>query len=180
MKTVMPFDNTTRTLLRRYTTDPPPSVAYWYGVWNTILTALFPSSQGYVITPQLGVAEDLKTHIPDFVTEVAKMSESTPGRSLVLRTVLVVKIRNTLHWDSDKGKDSLMRHIRIQTDAAFADTEVGKVYWIGVIGPHWRYGETEKGYGGQDPRPLIAWHNVTQSDASYDDLMRLADLVAIM
>jgi hypothetical protein len=108
------------------------------------------------------------------------MSESTPGRSLVLRTVLVVKIRNTLHWDSDKGKDSLMRHIRIQTDAAFADTEVGKVYWIGVIGPHWRYGETEKGYGGQDPRPLIAWHNVTQSDASYDDLMRLADLVAIM
>jgi len=72
-----------------------------------------------------------------------------------------------------------MRQIGLQADAAFAGTAVEKVYWIGIIGPHWRYGEKEGDIdNGRDPKPLIAWHHVTHDQASYCDLIQLVDLVA--
>jgi hypothetical protein len=71
-----------------------------------------------------------------------------------------------------------MRQIRLQTNVAFAGTAAEKFYWIGTIGPHWRYGEKED--DGLDPRPLIAWHDVTHSNGSYRDLKHLADLVAAL
>jgi hypothetical protein len=52
------------------------------------------------------------------------------------------------------------------------------VYWIGVIGPHWRYGVKDD--DGQDPIPLIAWHGVTDDQTSYTDLQTLVALVADM
>ena len=166
----MPFDLTTRTLLEHYTANPPRTEDVWYGPWISILTTLFPPAQGYFVTPQRRVAEDSQVHIPDLLIEVAKIS-SPP---LILRTVLIVKVRNSQHWES--GKDVLMRRIKLQTDAAFFGTAVGKVYWIGTIGPHWRYGEKED--DGQDPRPLIQWHDVTHNEASYRDLVDLSNLVA--
>jgi len=47
-------------------------------------------------------------------------------------------------------------------------TAVGKVHWIGTIGPRWRYGDKED--DGQDPRTLVEWHHVTHDKASYRDL----------
>jgi hypothetical protein len=162
-------------MLQHYTDNPPHSVAAWYGPWNTILATLFPSNQGYVIIPQLaGVAEGLQSPVPDFSIAVAKMSKR-PRR---FRIVLVVKIRGSAYWESDEGKDGLMRLIRIHTGDAVQDSEEIKVYWIGAIGPHWRYGEREGEI--QDPRPMISWHDVIHDDASYDDLMRLVDLVALL
>jgi len=166
----MPFDVTTRILLEHYTNVPPRTEDVWYGPWITILTTLFPSSEGYVVSPQRRVVEDSQTHIPDFLIEVAMLSTAP----VILRTVLIVKIKNSQHWES--GQDALTRQIKLQTDVAFAGTAAKKVYWIGTIGPHWRYGERED--DGQDLRPLIAWRNITHNQASYDDLVWLAGLVA--
>ena len=123
----MPFDIPARTLPELYTNHPPRTENVWYGPWNTILATLFPSIQGYVVTPQLCVAEDSRKYI---LIEVAKISTPT----LTLRTVLIVQVKNPQHWESDKG--ALVRHIGLRTDAAFAGTAVVKVYWIGTIGLH--------------------------------------------
>lgn len=56
-----------------------------------ILTTLFPSSQGYVVTPLRRVAAD--SQIPDFLIEVAMMSIPPP----ILRTGLIVEIKNSQH-----------------------------------------------------------------------------------
>jgi hypothetical protein len=57
---------------------------------------------------------------------------------------------------------------------AFAGTAHAEVYWIGAIGPHWRYGEKDDG---QDPVPLIEWHDTIHDAASYADLQQLVALV---
>ncbi|OBZ67868.1 hypothetical protein A0H81_12277 [Grifola frondosa] len=146
----MPFDIIVRTVLEHYTAYPPTTEDAWYGPWTTILVTLFPSIEGYVVTPQHRVPE---SHTPDLVLEVVKLSFSP----LSFRTVLIVKIRNTQHWES--GIVALQRQIARQTDAAFAGTAHTKVYWITAIGPHWRYGES--GDEGKDPKPLIGWHHTT-------------------
>ena len=63
-------------------------------------------------------------------------------------------------------------------DSAFTSTAHSKLYWIGSIGPHWRYGEKED--KGQDVQPLIDWHHTTHDQASFDDLQTLACLVAAL
>jgi len=168
----MPFDITTRSVLEYYTAHPPPTEDAWYGPWTTILTTLFPSTQGYVITPQRRIPDDSESHIPDFVIKVVKLS--TPP--LTFRTVLIVEVKNTQHWPNGIG--SFERQINRQTDASFAGTAHTKVYWVGTIGPHWRYGEKED--NGQYPTPLIDWHHTTHDQASFDDLQVLAGLVAAL
>jgi len=66
----MPFDIVTRTVLEYYTTNPPATEDVWYGPWNTILTTLFPSAQGYIVTPQRRLPDGPQNHIPDFIIEV--------------------------------------------------------------------------------------------------------------
>lgn len=168
----MPFDTTTRSVLEYYTAHPPPTEDAWYGPWTTILTTLFPSTQGYVITPQRRIPDDSESHIPDLVIEVVKLS----APPLIFRTVLIVEVKNTQHWL--KGVGSLERQINRQTDASFAGTAHTKVYWIGCIGPHWRYGEKQD--SGQAPTPLIDWHHSTHDQASFDNLQVLAGLVAAL
>lgn len=70
-----------------------------------------------------------------------------------------------------------MRQINFQASMAFVNTAVGKISWIGTIGPHWRYSEKEDN---QDPRPLIWWHHIINDQPSYCDLTQLADLVAYL
>jgi hypothetical protein len=168
----MPFDIVTRTVLEYYTTNPPATEDVWYGPWNTILTTLFPSAQGYIVTPQRRLPDDPESHIPDFIIEVVKMSTAP----LTFRSVLIAKIKNSQHWEY--GIPALQRQLNRQTDAAFAGTAHSKVYWIGTIGPHWRYGEKENDE--HDVRPLINWHHTTHDKASFDDLQTLARLVAIL
>jgi hypothetical protein len=156
-RTNMPFDMTTRTVLEYYTAHPPATEDLWYGPWTTILTTLFPSTQGYIVTPQRRLPDDIESHFPDFIIEVVKLS--TPP--LTFRTVLIVEIKNSQHWQS--GIRALERRLGRQTDAAFAGTAHTKVYWIGTIGPHWRYGEKDD--DGQDLQPLIDWHHTTHDQA---------------
>ena len=49
------------------------------------------------------------------------------------------------------------------------------MYWIGTIGPHWRYGEQMD--DGQGPVPLINWHDTTHDQASFNGFRVLADLI---
>jgi len=171
----MPFDVMTRTLLEHYTAHPPATGDVWYGPWTAILTNLFPPSQGYIVTPQRRLQDDSESYIPDFIIEVAKLSMSP----LTSRTVLVVKIQNTQRWQPESaGIEALQRQLNRQTDASFAGTAHTKLYWIGTIGPHWRYGERED--DGQDLRPLIDWHHTTHDQASYNDLRALVDLVSAL
>ena len=166
------FDPILRTVLEHYATTRPSTEDHWYGPWISILTTLFPTSQGYLILPQRRITEDSQSPIRDFVIEVAKLTTSP----FQLRTVLVVKARNNQHWQA--GIPRLEQQIRRQTDTAFGGTAAFKVYWIGVVGPHWRYGVREENE--QDPKPLIDWRDTIHDEASYDDLQRLTALIADM
>jgi hypothetical protein len=95
---------------------------------------------------------------------------------LTFRSVLIVKIKNSQHWES--GYPALERQLNQQTDAAFAGTAYSKVYWIGSIGPRWRYGEKEDNE--PDVQSLIDWHDTTHDQASFDDLQTLSHLVAAL
>jgi hypothetical protein len=126
----MLFDAITCTILEHLTAEPPLTEDAWYGPWNTILMGLFPSSQGYIVTPQQCLPSEDQTHIPDFIIEVIKLS-TTP---LTFRTVLINEIKNTQHWPG--GIQSLKHQLARQTDSVFSGTAKDKVYWIGVIGSH--------------------------------------------
>ena len=171
----MSFDIVTRTVLEYYTMHPPATKDVWYGPWTTILTSLFPSTEGYIVTPQRRPPDDSDSHIPDFIIEVVKLSTAL---ALIFRTVLIVEIKNSQHWES--GIPALVQQLSRQTDAAFAGTVHTKVYWIAseTIGPHWRYGEKED--DGQDLQALIGWHHTTHDQASFDDLRVLVRLVAAL
>ena len=168
----MVFDLVIRTVLQHYTENPPATEDVWYGPWTSILTTLFPVTQGYLVTPQRRIPEDSKSHIPDFVLEVVRLT--TPP--VTFRTVLVVKVKNSQHWRS--GIPALECQINRQTDTAFAGTAFRKIYWISTIGPHWRYGFRDD--EGQDAVPLIDWHDTTHDQGSFKDLHILADLVAAL
>ena len=83
--------------------------------------------------------------------------------------------KNSQHWESEIPV--FERQLNRQTDAAFAGTAHTKVYWIGTIGPHWRYGEKEEG---QDVQTLIGWHHTAHDQASFDDLQALPRLLAAL
>ncbi|KAI5986885.1 hypothetical protein EDD15DRAFT_1522212 [Pisolithus albus] len=161
----MPLDVLTRTLLENFTAQPPHVESAWYGPWTTILTTLFPASQGYIVTPQQRFPGEDR----DFIIEVTKLS--TPP--VTLRTVLIIGINNTQHWPS--GIQNLRHQLETQADAAFSGTARNKVYWIGVIGPHWQYGE--KIDDGGELKELIEWHDTTHDLASFNDLQTLVRLV---
>jgi len=171
----MPFDIMTRAVLEYYTAHPPATEDAWYGPWTTILTTLFPSSQGYLVTPQRRLPDDTQSDFRDLIIEVVKLSMSP---LTFRRSVLIVKVRNTQHWQSGIG--GLERQLNRQTDAAFAGMAHTKVYWIGTIGPHWRYGETHNDDDGQNPTPLIDWHHTIHDQASFNDLQVLTGLVAAL
>jgi hypothetical protein len=163
----MGFDAFLCTLLEQYSTHTPRAVDVWYGPWMNILATLFPPSQNYVVTPRRRVKEVSSGRISDLIIEVAKVSLPP----IVIRTVLIVQIKN---WD--QKQEDLIQQIGRWTDFEFLCTAAHRLYWIGVVGPHWVYGEKED--NGQDPKPLIGWHDVTHDDASYRDLLQLAELVA--
>ena len=81
----------------------------------------------------------------------------------------------TEHWQS--GTQTLQRKLNQQTDASFPGTAHTKLYWIGAIGPYWRYGERDYE---QDLIPLIDWHHTTHDQASFNDLRDLVDLVSAL
>jgi hypothetical protein len=91
--------------------------------------------------------------------------------------VLVIEIRNTPDWPASISAQETQ--IKRRTDAALAGSDVSKarskVYWISVIGPHWRYGDRDEDE--QDLRPLIDWRHTTHDQDSYEHLQDLAGLV---
>jgi hypothetical protein len=165
-------------LLEHHTTDTPETVGVLNGAWNAILFTLFPAKQGYVVTPRRTRAKHNSSMPGPFsairvVFEVAKFT----SKPLTSRTVLVVKVEDSQDWEH--RKEDFIQEIgrwKVLPDLAFQDSggATRKSYWIGVMGPHWVYGEKEDG---QVPKPLIEWHDVTHDDASYQDFLRLADLV---
>ena len=167
----MPFDITTRTMLEHYTAHPPATDDAWYGPWTTILTTLFPSTQGYIVNPHR-LYDDSAGHIPDFIVEVLKLSINP----ITFRTVLTLKVINSHYWEF--GIYSLRRKLDRQTRAAFAGTAHTKLYWIAAVGPHWRYGEKENCC--RELRPLIRWHHTNHDEASFEDFQGLVRLVAAL
>src|SRR6266702_5356869 len=164
------FDTIICTLLQRYTANPPSNKSSWYAPWNSILSSLFPASQGYLVSPQRRTNPN-----SDLTIEVLKLITLSP--SLQLRTVLIVRFKNSQDWQA--GIPSLEEQMKHLTVTAFSGTAISKVYWIGVIGSHWRYGIKEDN-DGQDPRPLISWHEITHDQASYEDFQVLTTLIAEM
>ena len=160
----MGFDHSTRTLLEKYTARDPSQTS-WSGPWTSLLSTLFPASQGYIVAPQRR-----RDPSSDFILEVAKDTYPADG----LRTVLIVEIKDPRSWNH--GIPVLMQQIARQTELAFLDTATSKVYWIGSIGSHWIYGEKKDDE--QALKPLIGWHDVIHDDASYLDFCQLVELVA--
>jgi len=95
------------------------------------------------------------------------------------RTLLFIEIRNTFHWQAGIRKQE--KRLKKIIDAAFAgngpSTARSKVYWISVIGPHWRFGYKDD--DGEDLAPLIEWHHTTHDQDSYQDFQDLAGLVEV-
>ncbi|KAH9014014.1 hypothetical protein EDB84DRAFT_1568369 [Lactarius hengduanensis] len=163
------FDAPIHSLLQDFTESPDGSL--WDVAWSSILIFLFPVSQGYFIAPCRR-----QNQTSDLVIGVVKMINHDPSQ---LRTVLVVQIKSNCRLQS--GILPLEEQINRQIDAAFRGekrpgTAISKVYWITTIGPRWRYGTKEDGEQGL--RPLIAWHETTHDQASYDDFQVLTSLVA--
>jgi hypothetical protein len=166
--------------LKQITTHTPSTeeTDIWYGPWNAILHTLFPAMERYMVSPQ-------KRHIErdafgtrrdsDMIMEIVKVIDDYNPK--LDRTVLVFEIKSSCHWVGRGKKEALIQHIGHQADATFSEyrTAGQKVYWIGAIGPHWIYGEIQDG---QDPRPLIEWHDVTHDEASHRDFLKLVELVA--
>jgi hypothetical protein len=174
----MGFPGFVCSLLEQITAQTPSTEEpdIWYGPWNTILSTLFPVGERYMVSPSH------KRHIErdafgtgrysDLIMEIVKVIDgSDPNLD---KTVLIFQIKNSCHWE--RGKEALMQDIAQQADDAFSElrTPGQKVYWIGAIGPRWIYGDIEDG---QDPRPLIEWHDVTHDEASYRDFLNLVELV---
>jgi hypothetical protein len=172
----MPLPELTRQVLQYYTTNNAPMESVWYGPWTTILTSLFPAADGYHVTPQMKLVDedDNESTIPVFIIEVSRATE--PG-GLRLQVVLIVKVKNYQHWP--EGIVRLFVQIGKQANSAFAQTARGRLYWIAVIGPHWRYGIKEDD-GQFELSPLIPWHHTTHDDASFDDLQTLVGLVSAL
>ncbi|KAJ6515342.1 hypothetical protein C8R45DRAFT_1139536 [Mycena sanguinolenta] len=101
-------------LLQYYTTNPPPTVDEWYGPWTGILSTIFKIEDRFIVTHGEG-------YHTDFIIKVARMTQISPP---ILRTVLILEIKNTEHWES--GRISLDRLITKQTDAAFSDSAHNK------------------------------------------------------
>jgi hypothetical protein len=101
--------------------------------------------------PLIFCSDDPESHIPNFIIEVVKMATAP----LTFCSVLVIEIKNSQHWES--GIPALQYQLNQQTDAAFTGTAYSKVYWIGSIGPHWRYGKKDNN-DGQNVWPLIDWY----------------------
>ena len=153
--------------------DLPPALLqsnkdYWDGTWTAILMQLFPPSKNFLLTPMPRITANAP-----LVMELQTMSTAPTSQ---LRTVLVVDIRKTRHWPV--GISAQEEQVKGLTDAAFTGSlseyanARSKVYWISVIGSHWRYGVSD----GQDSRPLIDWHH-TIDDEAYNVLQELAGLV---
>ncbi|KAH9066235.1 hypothetical protein EDB87DRAFT_1573849 [Lactarius vividus] len=142
----------------------------WDAAWNSILTFLFPVSQGFFIAPRRRQDET-----SDLVIGVVKMINHDPSQ---MRIVLIVQIKS--NWRLQSGFLPLEEQINSHIDAAFRGerspgTAISKVYWITTIGPRWRYGIKEDGEQGL--RPLIAWHETTHDQASYGNFQALTSLV---
>jgi hypothetical protein len=116
--------------------------------------------------------------MPDFILEVSRVTGTeSGGPSLHFQVVLIVQFKNYQHWP--EGVAQLFVQICRKANSEFAQTAGGKLYWIAVIGPHWRYGIKEDD-GQLELSPLIPWHHTTHDDASFDDLQTLAGLVSAL
>ena len=160
-----------RSLLQQLTANPPNYENDWYGPWFGLLNQIFP---GCIVFRQYRIERsDGGPHqIPDFV--VCRLVGN------VYRIICVVEIKNTWHWPD--GRRALRRQINRQTDAAFDGSGLAmawnRVYWISVIGPRWQYGYKDD--DGQPPTPLIRWRARTHCPNSYQDLLNLAALIALL
>jgi hypothetical protein len=137
---------------------------------------LFPVLQGYVIAPRTYIPED--GPYPYLAFEVSHWADPYPPPPL--RPLLIVAVMHSQDWRF--GIPSLETEINRLADAAFSGegrggTAISTVYWIGVIGHHWRFGVKDNG---QEAKPLIGWHHTTHDEASFEDFQRLAALVAKM
>jgi hypothetical protein len=165
-------------MLEQRTTHPPDTEGAWTGPWNMILTSLFPFSQGYIVFPRSCETDASSGQLSNNIYQVAKVTYSP----FTLRTVIIVQIKDAWHWDHEK--ENIIQEVGRRADLGFSGMEtscgraMSKLYWIGVIGPHWIYGEKEE--NGQDPKALIRWHDTTHDDASYHDFLQLVKLVASM
>ena len=161
------FDEFLRARLEGLSLYNPSSESMWYGPWIGILTSLFPTSDGFFVTPQKVILSRAR-QIPDFVMEVTRVK--TPSN--VVQAVLIVEIKNTLLWPSVIPR--LDEHLRQQTDTSFEEGwAVDKMYWIAAVGPHWRYGMNDR----QAVQPLSDWHDKIHDRNSYIDFQNLASLV---
>ncbi|KAF9506052.1 hypothetical protein BS47DRAFT_1353380 [Hydnum rufescens UP504] len=109
----MPFNSAICTILEYHTTHAPANEDIWYGLWNSILTILFPATEGYMLAPHC-LCDNSKSSIPDSIIEVVKVSL----HPLALRPVLIAEIQDTQYWES--GIPALQHQLNRYTDGAFS------------------------------------------------------------
>ena len=74
--------------------------------------------------------------------------------SIQFRTVLIVEVKNSQHWEA--GIPSLERQIKRQTDAAFSRTAVSQVYCSGLV-PGRHYVKMQVNERFRTVKPVFDW-----------------------
>jgi hypothetical protein len=74
-------------------------------------------------------------------------------------------------------EEQIDRAADVAFSGSFERSANSMVYWIGVVGPHWRYGVKNDG---QELNPLIDWHDTTHDQDSYNDFQGLTALIEDM
>ena len=82
-------------MLQHYTTEEPPNFTHWYGPWNSILTYLFPATDGFQVNPKLKK--------PDLIIEVSKV-RYTEARTLDFQVVLIEKFKSSQQWPKGEAQ----------------------------------------------------------------------------
>jgi len=137
--------------------------------------------------PRKGWRKKMSLHLQNFWSRVKISTTSWSlydnvdyedlGIRIQSRIALFIEVRDTSNWQGGiPAQEACLKHL---INAAFTGNIFSrarsKVYWISVIGPHWRYGYRDD--DGEDLRPLIEWHHTTHDQDLYQDL---AGLVAAL
>lgn len=122
--------------------------------WISILTRYFPTEEGFVVMPTGNVIE-------------LNRLERLPG---AFQTVLIVHIANPKQWvEGEKGIAKSMTSLQAVMKTSFRGWAGMEVYWISVIGQHWRYGIAKESGMSDDIllEPMSDWnHSMKESEFS--------------
>lgn len=147
-------------------------VDLWTSAWISILSNLFPASDGYTIRPTMITdAENSKRSHVKILLERLRPSIGA------FRTILIILVSpSSDEWPQDvTSVNKCLQRVLRSTEASFDQWASVEVYWIASIGQHWCFGITKD--DGKGPQLISKWHFRLHDADSYNSLQQLLGLI---